>query len=127
MSLGNSDLNIEKLFSIYLNTIDFGVLKENGKIKAYGAGIQSSAQEMQNMASGNARFSRLNPFSYINMEYSPESIQNEYFLTDSLKDACDMLIRYVDYLPKPFKTFYDFSHEMVHVDRTVIINENSRK
>lgn len=43
-------------------TVEFGVVREGGDIKAFGAGILSSYGELQHMAAGGAKLLPFDPF-----------------------------------------------------------------
>ena len=45
----NDPADLDRLARVYWFTIEFGVLRENGEVKAYGTGLLSSAGELEEM------------------------------------------------------------------------------
>lgn len=92
-SLGAPDEDIWHLVKVYWYTVEFGVVKEDGEHRAFGAGILSSVAEMDNLiaASRNAgagavEFTRMNPFArQPRMSYN-EGCQKRYFVLDLDRD-----------------------------------------
>lgn len=72
---------LEKLSRVYWFTIEFGVLREDGEVKAYGTGLLSSAGELDEM-----RRAQLRPFDLAaasSEEYDPTHFQPVLFCADS--------------------------------------------
>lgn len=61
-SLGANEKDLEKLAAIYWFTIEFGMCLEDGKKKAYGAGILSSVGELEYCVTDKPNFYPLDPF-----------------------------------------------------------------
>ena len=61
-SLGASERELARLAAIYWFTIEFGMCKENGNYKAYGAGILSSVGELEYCVSDKPKYHSLDPF-----------------------------------------------------------------
>lgn len=74
---------LEKLSRVYWFTIEFGVLREAGEVKAYGTGLLSSAGELEEM-----RDAELRPFDLdeaARCEYDPTHFQPVLFCADSFE------------------------------------------
>ena len=80
---------LEQLSRVYWFTIEFGVLRENGSIKAYGTGLLSSAGEMEEMHKADLR--RLNLEAASNEKYDPTHFQPVLFCADSFDDLYQRL------------------------------------
>jgi len=72
---------LEKLSRVYWFTIEFGVLRENGAVKAYGTGLLSSAGELEEMRDAELRSFDLEAAS--SEKYDPTHFQPILFCADS--------------------------------------------
>jgi phenylalanine-4-hydroxylase len=72
---------MERLSRVYWFTIEFGVLRENGKVKAYGTGLLSSAGELELMH--NAELRPLDLEAAAHQIYDPTHYQPVLFCADS--------------------------------------------
>ena len=84
-----SAAKLEQLSRVYWFTIEFGVLRENGSIKAYGTGLLSSAGEMEEMHKADLR--RLDLEAAANEKYDPTHFQPVLFCADSFDDLYQRL------------------------------------
>lgn len=87
---------LERLARAYWYTIEFGVLREEGKVKAYGTGLLSSAGELEAMHAAELRPLDLEAAS--RLDFDPTSFQPVLFLADSFEEMYrklrDFLIRW---------------------------------
>lgn len=100
-SLGASEEDVNKLGTIYWYTIEFGVCKQNGKIKAYGGGVLSSPSELDNCLKSNRKFL---DFDIEKMSTHPLDnchINVDYFLAPSFKEMKKEVIRFAKSIKKP--------------------------
>ncbi len=74
---------LEKLSRVYWFTIEFGVLRENGSVKAYGTGLLSSAGELEEMHEAELRPFDLEAAS--RQAYDPTHFQPVLFCADSFE------------------------------------------
>jgi len=88
-----SSAALEELSRVYWFTIEFGVLKEDGSIKAYGTGLLSSAGELAEMHDADLR-----PFDLAvasRQEYDPTHFQPVLFCADSFESMYQTLKEYL--------------------------------
>ncbi len=84
---------LEKLSRVYWFTIEFGVLREDGAVKAYGTGLLSSAGELDEM-----RKAELRPFNLeaaSSEEYDPTHFQPVLFCADSFAAMYETLRKFL--------------------------------
>jgi len=84
---------LERLARVYWFTIEFGVLREDGKVKAYGTGLLSSAGELEAMH--NADLRPLDLEAAARQDFDPTDYQPILFCADSF-DAMYQALK--DYL-----------------------------
>ncbi len=75
--------SLDKLSRVYWFTIEFGVLREAGEVKAYGTGLLSSAGELEEMGDADLRPFDLEAAS--RQEYDPTHFQPVLFCADSFE------------------------------------------
>jgi phenylalanine-4-hydroxylase len=88
-----SDESLEKLSRVYWFTIEFGVLREEGKLKAYGTGLLSSAGELEAMHQADIR--PLDVKAAADQSYDPTRYQPVLFCAGSFEDMQEKLTEYL--------------------------------
>jgi phenylalanine-4-hydroxylase len=84
---------LDQLARIYWFTIEFGVLREGGTVKAYGTGLLSSAGELEAMHAAELR--PLDLSAIASQEYDPTRFQPVLFCADSFDDMYEQLRAYL--------------------------------
>ena len=79
-----SDEEIDRLARVYWFTIEFGVLRENGAVRAYGTGLLSSAGELEEMHKAELR--PLDLEAAANHVYDPTHYQAILFCAESFDE-----------------------------------------
>jgi phenylalanine-4-hydroxylase len=79
----NNPLAIELLSRMYWFTIEFGLIRENGRLRVYGAGILSSAGETKYCLSEEPRHLDFDVETILNNPYWKNRFQERYYVIDS--------------------------------------------
>ncbi|PYS48356.1 MAG: phenylalanine 4-monooxygenase [Acidobacteria bacterium] len=85
--------SLERLARLYWFTIEFGVLREEGKLKAYGTGLLSSAGELEAMH--NALIRPLDLEAASRKDFNPTDFQPILFCADSFDAMYEKLRDYL--------------------------------
>lgn len=134
-SLGASEEDILKLARCYWHSVEFGLCREDGVNKAYGAGLLSSFGELEYACKPRSE-DEVPSIGEDGMPTCPEikpwdpnvaalqdfpitTYQPVYFLAESLQDAKVKMRKYCEELPRPFFALYNAQTESVHIDRPV--------
>ncbi|CAJ0948891.1 unnamed protein product [Ranitomeya imitator] len=86
-SLGAPDEFIEMLATVYWFTAEFGLCKQDDKIKAYGAGLLSSFGELQYCLTEKPELKPFEPEKTALQKYPITEFQPIYFIAESFEDA----------------------------------------
>jgi phenylalanine-4-hydroxylase len=134
-SLGASEEDILKLARCYWHSVEFGLCREDGANKAYGAGLLSSFGELEYACKprsddevpsigidGHPTCPQIKPWDpnvAAMQDFPITTYQPVYFLAESLQDAKVKMRKYCEELPRPFFALYNAQTESVHIDRPV--------
>ncbi|KRZ45468.1 Tryptophan 5-hydroxylase 1 [Trichinella pseudospiralis] len=86
-SLGASETDINNLAKIYFFTAEFGVIVEDDQIKAYGAGLLSSAAELKNTMEQKKKFKTFDVNTILQTDCIISDYQNAYFVSLNIQDV----------------------------------------
>jgi len=114
-SLGASDEDIKKLATCYWFTVEFGLCRQDGELKAFGAGLLSSFGELQYCLSDKPTVLDFEPEKTGIQEYPITQFQPVYFAAESFQDAKMRLRRYAATINRPFTVRYNAFTQSIEV------------
>jgi phenylalanine-4-hydroxylase len=133
-SLGATDAEIERLARCYWHAVEFGLVRERGSLKAYGAGLLSSFGELEYACvepdspdAGAGPFPRLcdwEPELAAEQGYPITEYQPLYFVARSLQDARETMQEFCRGLPRPFYARYQSATQSIWVDRALHVSSS---
>ncbi|KAK9303323.1 hypothetical protein QLX08_004923 [Tetragonisca angustula] len=114
-SLGAPDEYIEKLATCFWFTVEFGLCRQNGELKAYGAGLLSSFGELEYCLSGKPELRSFEPAKTALQKYPITEYQPVYFVAEDFEDAKQKMIKFAESIPRKFGVRYDPYTQSVNI------------
>ncbi|XP_039287595.1 protein henna-like isoform X1 [Nilaparvata lugens] len=106
-SLGAPDDYIEKLATCYWFTVEFGLCRQNGQIKAFGAGLLSSFGELEYCLSDKPEIRPFDPPKTALQKYPITEYQPVYYVAESFEDAKEKIVKFAQTIPREFTATYN--------------------
>ncbi|KAK6170757.1 hypothetical protein SNE40_019070 [Patella caerulea] len=106
-SLGASDEDIEKFATLYWFTIEFGLCKQGGQIRAYGAAVLSSYGELLHALGDTPERRAFDPVKTSLQEYTDQDLQPIFYVVESFEDMMDKMRNYAANIRRPYEVRYD--------------------
>ncbi|XP_029455548.1 phenylalanine-4-hydroxylase isoform X3 [Rhinatrema bivittatum] len=114
-SLGAPDEYVEKLATVYWFTVEFGLCKQEGHIKAYGAGLLSSFGELQYCLTDKPEVRPFEPEKTAAQKYPITEFQPLYYVAESFEDAKEKVRKFAATIPRPFSVRYNSYTQSIEV------------
>ncbi|EKX48603.1 hypothetical protein GUITHDRAFT_157502 [Guillardia theta CCMP2712] len=128
-SLGASEEDVKRLATCYWFSVEFGLCREEGEVKAYGAGLLSSFGELEyacsptRPAGGKLEAPAIeawDPWVAAHRSYPITEYQPTYFCAESLQEAKERMRDFCEQgLKRPFHARFHELSQSVWVDRNV--------
>uniref|UniRef100_A0A8C0KTC0 Tryptophan hydroxylase 2 n=1 Tax=Canis lupus dingo TaxID=286419 RepID=A0A8C0KTC0_CANLU len=106
-SLGASDEDVQKLATCYFFTIEFGLCKQEGQLRAYGAGLLSSIGELKHALSDKACVKAFDPKTTCLQECLITTFQDAYFVSESFEEAKEKMRDFAKSITRPFSVHFN--------------------
>uniref|UniRef100_A0A8C8ALZ3 Tyrosine 3-monooxygenase n=1 Tax=Otus sunia TaxID=257818 RepID=A0A8C8ALZ3_9STRI len=125
-SLGATDEEIEKLATLYWFTVEFGLCRQNGIVKAYGqktfflciaSMILPTLFSSSHSLSDEPEVRDFDPDAAAVQPYQDQNYQPVYFVSESFSDAKSKLRSYAAHIKRPFSVKYEpYTHSIELLD-----------
>ena len=112
-SLGAPDEVVDQLAKCYWYTVEFGLCRENGKVRAYGAGLLSSFGELEYCLTDKPKLLNWDPLDASKREFPITTYQPLYYVAESFPDAIAKLKDFIEGLDLPHRVEYNPSSRTI--------------
>ncbi|XP_067646341.1 protein henna isoform X3 [Eurosta solidaginis] len=114
-SLGAPDDYIEKLATIFWFTAEYGMCRQDGELKAYGAGLLSSFGELEYCLTDKPQLRDFDPVVTGSTKYPITQFQDVYYVAESFESAKEKTIKFANSIPRPFGVRYNAYTQSIEV------------
>ncbi|XP_058832943.1 protein henna [Topomyia yanbarensis] len=114
-SLGAPDEFVEKLATCFWFTVEYGLCRQNGQLKAYGAGLLSSFGELQYCLTDKPELREFDPIKTGVQKYPITEYQPVYFVSSSFDEAIQKMVNFANTIPRPFGVRYNAYTQSVEI------------
>ncbi|XP_018783280.1 PREDICTED: protein henna [Bactrocera latifrons] len=114
-SLGAPDDYIEKLATIFWFTVEYGLCRQDGDLKAYGAGLLSSYGELEYCLTDKPQLRDFDPSVTGITKYPITQFQEVYYVSESFESAKEKTIIFANSIPRPFGVRYNAYTQSIEV------------
>jgi phenylalanine-4-hydroxylase len=92
----SNDRQLEELGRLYWFTVEFGLVEEDGDVKAYGAGLLSSYGELEHAFSEEVERRPFDLDEVINHDYSYSDMQPVLYVISSYAELKNVTRKYIE-------------------------------
>ncbi|XP_055531347.1 protein henna [Wyeomyia smithii] len=114
-SLGAPDEFVEKLATCFWFTVEYGLCRQNGELKAYGAGLLSSFGELQYCLTDKPELREFDPIKTGEQKYPITEYQPVYFVSNCFDEAIQKMVQFANTIPRPFGVRYNAYTQSVEI------------